>query len=357
MFQDPVQKALKLIQQIFLSLNPSLDSRFATISIKQKDSTILVLVASFHSTETFLRSLEKMLGLNAEPVTKRIRQTSEWAQCILSPYTSYHQIYDQFAQKWIMSQIHPLLRIPLQQVGWMESVRLMTEAMPRIMLFLSQAVDQCQSFTHGYGILHLSRSINSVLLETFRILQTVLREMQTMTKMQRSTTATPSTGPLDAHDPLDEISTSNMIHSAEDWSNFQSGLRLLTSEYNMLIRLSEWAGRTQERCGLDWTRFQKALAYSTNDELNGEFSEMSEEESVKAFGCRASLAYLEKVMEKQAVVSAYQSLERGSFSLVTQDSLSSFKQLARTSQKAVFQTLFVPIQRLLCGRKQPFEIT
>ncbi|KAA1069412.1 hypothetical protein PGT21_023753 [Puccinia graminis f. sp. tritici] len=123
-----------------------------------------------------------------------------------------------------------------------------------------KALDRCEAFTHGYGVLGYAKAVDLMLseyLDTNR--QTLITERENRQKRKEqnarldgNNASSKIRGPASSSSYLDE-SSSQMLelegldYSSEDWEVFQLGLKLLATCKTIHDKLSEYEKKTHKR--------------------------------------------------------------------------------------------------------------
>ncbi|EFP83013.1 uncharacterized protein PGTG_09981 [Puccinia graminis f. sp. tritici CRL 75-36-700-3] len=275
--EDVGHKLESLISQLELKLKRNIDSTSPTSPILQLGS-----VSSKSDRRTsFKRPTSRSIGSRSGTDLLHHEDSSttashapqiikDWETSLYEPFIDFQSNYFERELNFLRASLKNII-LGLSAQPTMDAtstgqkltvtmIQQLPQVLESIFTLADKALDRCEAFTHGYGVLGYAKAVDLMLseyLDTNR--QTLITERENRQKRKEqnarldgNNASGKSRGPATSSSYLDE-SASQMLelegldYSSEDWEVFQLGLKLLATCKTIHDKLSEYEKKTHKR--------------------------------------------------------------------------------------------------------------
>ncbi len=297
-FPDPHITLSSFIASTLSALQPTYPQRLSSLVTKKHDIALTDLISALRLTEDFAVSVDKIMEkvrfTTSTPMTRRpsnaekpthvrrrssrmsiswrpgqnrsvpssagaVQQTfsqaidvMEWEQELFQPFLDYQTDYGSLEKRFLEHTLAEITASDAQgRVDGADSPRLLRERAVDTFSLAEESMGRCGAFTHGYGVVGLVWALDNF-FKSFMELWTT--ELQLESLQPSSTTK----GVLGDEDLMD------MDYTAQDWSNIQLCLHLLSSARAVSERLGSFEVKLRNYLTQVATQFNLAR----NDPLN-----------------------------------------------------------------------------------------
>ncbi|KAF8348330.1 oligomeric Golgi complex subunit 7 [Amanita rubescens] len=272
------------------TLQPTMSQRLAHLASHSGERAILPLISVFRATEEFAVEVEKIMeklkyasqplvdaaartDIAARHVRRRSSRMSmswqggqlpiataslpvsiielDWDQEVFQPFIEFQVDYGILERSFLENALREFVNDDDKDQTSNDYARLLRERAVDVFGVAEGSLSRCDAFTHGFGSVGLVQALDST-FESF--IQTWTANVQTAIIV-----ATPFTPSLIAQDDL-----SDMDYTAQDWSTFQTLIRLLASGQAYEERLSIFESKLRTKLA----EFANRFRLSRNDPTN-----------------------------------------------------------------------------------------
>ncbi|KAJ7188066.1 Golgi complex component 7-domain-containing protein [Mycena filopes] len=263
-FPDPALTLSTLISSVLSALQPSFSQRLASIFSHYGDSALKELILVFRSTEEFASGVDNVMekikystvfaspmdspslsdgppghhrrrssrlsmswrsapprstssGLLASKSSLSIPDDLEWEQELFQPFLDFQVDYGSLERRLLDHALREIISSDTRdRVPDSDRARLLRERAVDIFSVAEDSVSRCTAFTHGYGAVGLVQALDG-------FFQSFIDMWTADVRIGSSTSASTTSQPASGED------LSDLDYTAEDWSDFQLSLHLLSS--------------------------------------------------------------------------------------------------------------------------------
>ncbi|KAJ7703026.1 Golgi complex component 7-domain-containing protein [Mycena rosella] len=262
-FPDPALTLSTLISSVLSALQPTFSQRLASIFAQYGDSALKELIPVFRSTEEFASSADNVMekirysavfaspmdspSLEGPPGHSRRRSTRlsmswraapprstssgllasksalslsddlEWEHELFQPFLDFQVDYGSLERRLLDHSLRDIISSDTRdRIPDSDRARLLRERAVDVFSVAEDSVSRCTAFTHGYGAVGLVRALDG-------FFQSFIDMWTADVRMGSSTSASAFTQSASGED------LSDLDYTAEDWSDFQLSLHLLSS--------------------------------------------------------------------------------------------------------------------------------
>ncbi|KAJ3068019.1 hypothetical protein HK102_007277, partial [Quaeritorhiza haematococci] len=270
MFPEPKEILLSLIQQIFTSLKPSMNTRLSDLVETHKEQALPIIIKCYQATVLFGQQVERLLlsspedsgtSSNRKPALSS-HQTSpvathaggrslikpslptepgSWGFVVFEAFMPFQQDYGTYEKTLLQSHLNTAFKYDTN-LDYMEIVRTMGDLLPNLIKFAEAATMRCIQLTDGFGAVGLLEALNAyfvAIIDRYKALLQLVRSETSFGKRSKkqkggNAAASSSAADLQQHmddTPLDdyELGSGDLMGNKQqqDWAHFQVGLGLL----------------------------------------------------------------------------------------------------------------------------------
>ncbi|KAJ6587083.1 Golgi complex component 7-domain-containing protein [Mycena vulgaris] len=271
-FPDPALTLSTLISSVLSALQPTFSQRLASIFSQYGDSALKELIPIFRSTEEFASGVDNVMekirysvvfaspmdspsipdgppghsrrrstrlsmswraaparstssGLLASKSSLTIPDDLEWQQELFQPFLDFQIDYGSLERRLLDHSLRDIIsKDTRDRIPDSDRARLLRERAVDIFSVAEESVSRCTAFTHGYGAVGLVRALDG-------FFQSFIDMWTADVRMGTSTSAFASSQAASGED------LSDLDYTAEDWSDFQLSLHLLSSARGVYDRM------------------------------------------------------------------------------------------------------------------------
>ncbi|KAI8390969.1 oligomeric Golgi complex subunit 7 [Radiomyces spectabilis] len=273
-FADARIMAQTLVQNMMQSLNPPLDDKLNTIQQQQEAEALPLLVSTFHVTESFGLSLERLFSklpvntastddrstldahlktharrrshsnsISLIPLTLRHTDVNAWSYSLYEPFLPLQTQYATLELGHLTKQLTALFKnVKINHLSnAMETIQTVSNTtIDQVFRLLKKSLDRCLTLTHGYGSVEWLKVANEYVCETnsqlSRFVAEINKKMTTSEKRPETEDDTAPPRRSTSSDVTEDLDfDADLIQS--DWSIFQIGLRSLGICQEMEVQL------------------------------------------------------------------------------------------------------------------------
>ncbi|KAJ7497461.1 Golgi complex component 7-domain-containing protein [Mycena latifolia] len=263
-FPDPAPTLSTLISSTLSALQPTFSQRLASIFSQYGDSALKELIPVFRSTEEFASTVDNVMekirysavfaspmdspslsdgppghsrrrstrlsmswraapprstssGLLASKSSLTIPDDLEWEQELFQPFLDFQVDYGSLERRLLDHSLRDIISNDTRdRIPDSDRARLLRERAVDIFSIAEESLSRCTAFTHGYGAVGLVRALDG-------FFQSFIDMWTADVRMGSSVSASTSSQSASGED------LSDLDYTAEDWSDFQLSLHLLSS--------------------------------------------------------------------------------------------------------------------------------
>ena len=288
-FPDSAATLSTFITTTLSTLQPTMSQRLAFLASHSGDRAILPLINLFRATEEFAIEVEKIMEklkyASQPPVdaaktdisTRHVRRRSsrmsiswqggptpittaslpvaimelDWDQEVFQPFLEFQVDYEILERSFLENSLREFVIDDGKDQASNDYARLLRERAVDVFGVAEGSLSRCSAFTHGFGSVGLVRALDNT-FESFVKTWTV----KVQTAIMDSTPLAPTLIPQD--------DLSDMDYTAQDWSTFQTLIRLLASGQAYEERLSIFESKVRTKLA----EFANRFRLSRNDPTN-----------------------------------------------------------------------------------------
>lgn len=299
-FPDPALTLSTLISSVLSALQPTFSQRLSSLFTHYGDSTLKELIAVFRLTEDFASGVQKVMekikfaasltsrveeqgsqeSIVSPPPTSHTRRRSmrmsvswragpqrsqsgglniansvaiadglEWDQELFHPFLDFQVDYGTLEQRLLEDALRDIISNDSRdRAPELNQARLLRERAVDIFGLAEESLTRCDAFTHGYGAVGLVQALDGF-FKSFVDMWTADVSM-----------VSPSSGGPDTGDE----DLSGLDYTAQDWSEFQQSLHLLSSAHSVYERMSLFELKLRSNLAQIAAKFRLARNDPTN---------------------------------------------------------------------------------------------
>jgi hypothetical protein len=265
-FPDPALTLSTLISSVLSALQPTFSQRLASIFSHYGDSALKELIPIFRSTEEFASGVDNVMekirhsavfaspmdspslsdgppghsrrrstrlsmswraaparstssGLLVPKSSLAIQDDLEWEQELFQPFLDFQVDYGSLERRLLDHSLRDIISNDTRdRIPDTDRARLLRERAVDVFSVAEESASRCTAFTHGYGAVGLVRALDG-------FFQAFIEMWTADVRMGTSRLASASSQSASGED----LSDVNLDYTAEDWSDFQLSLHLLSS--------------------------------------------------------------------------------------------------------------------------------
>ncbi|KAG5654412.1 hypothetical protein H0H81_003236 [Sphagnurus paluster] len=291
-FPDPALTLSAFISSTLISLQPTFPQRLSSLSTHHNEAFLHHLISSLRATEEFAVGVEKIIekmGYIAAPpgsdthspdlspptnprshARRRSSRMSiswrpgahplssapgasfkpqiidgmEWDQELFQPFLDFQMDYGSLERRLLDSALHKIISSDTtDRIPDADRARLLRERAVDVITAAEESLTRCTAFTHGYGSVGLVSALDTF-FKSFIDIWTA--DVRLETQYSSSNSQSPASG--------DDLS--DMDYSAQDWSDFQRSLHLLSSARAVYERISSFEVKLRSSLAQTAMRFR-----------------------------------------------------------------------------------------------------
>ncbi|WAQ90482.1 hypothetical protein PtA15_12A472 [Puccinia triticina] len=202
--------------------------------------------------------------------SKAINFIKDWETSLYEPFVDFQSNYFERETNFLRASLKNItLGLSTQptldaattgQKLMVAMIQQLPQVLESMFALADKALDRCEAFTHGYGVLGYAKAVDLMLSEHLDINRQTLitqresrqKRKETNARLDGSKSSSRSRAPASSSSYLDE-SASQMLelegldYSSEDWEVFQLGLKLLATCKTVHDKLSEYEKKIHTR--------------------------------------------------------------------------------------------------------------
>ncbi|KAF5380598.1 hypothetical protein D9615_004582 [Tricholomella constricta] len=293
-FPDPALTLSAFISSTLSSLQPTFSQRISSLSTHHSEAVLHQLISSLRATEEFAASVEKVIekisyattpsasdalspdipppsnprshvrrrstrmsiswrpgahlpsAAPGAPSKPQILDGMEWDQELFQPFLDFQIDYGSLERRLLDQALHKIISSDTSdRIPDADRARLLRERAVDVITVAEESLTRCTAFTHGYGSVGLVQALDNF-FQSFIDIWTADVRLETRNSTSQSQIST-------SDDDL-----SDMDYSAQDWSDFQLSLHLLSSARAVYERISSFEAKLRSSLVHTATRFRLA---------------------------------------------------------------------------------------------------
>lgn len=301
-FPDPVLTLSNLITSVLSALQPTFSQRLAALSSHYADSALKEIIPVFRATEEFASGVEKVVEKlrysaaitspmegsssfdGSQPIIQtHVRRRStrlsmswrsgphrpsssglgvpksqplssddlEWDQELFQPFIDFQVDYGSLERRLLDHVLREIISNDSRaRIPEFDQARLLRERAVDVFSVAEESIARCASLTYGYGAVGLVQALDGFFRSFIDMWTADIR-------MQSSSTSV-------THEPVSEEDLFDLDYTAQDWSDFQLSLHLLSSARAVFEHMSQFEAKLRSNLVRIATRFRLAQTDPAN---------------------------------------------------------------------------------------------
>lgn len=287
-FPDPALTMSAFISSTLSSLQPTFSQRLSSLVVRYGDAALPVLLSSLRATEEFATGVEKVMeklkyagpaaGSSDAEITQPINPRShsrrrsthmsismrpghipspstpyvvagslladgiEWDQELFKPFLDFQVDYGTLERRLLEHALREVVDPPREKDA--DRARLLRERAIDVFAAAEESLSRYTFFTHGYGAFGLVQALDS-------FFQSFIDIWTADVRLASQSTSHPGSS-------ISDDDLFDMDYSAQDWSDFQLSLHLLSSARAVYQRISTFETKLRANLIQTATRFRLA---------------------------------------------------------------------------------------------------